>query len=146
MSASSSSNACKLLLFGRCLRAVLLSVGVQFLLLVVFLLFVNFQLLHPLAWITGTLRLMCSLYTWCASIPLIAAILLYGIALSQQYLMERSYCPTRYRWILQYGPRKLLFLGAHLMVGFLTAWLYTGYLQSDYKYSPPKYPPKHGRL
>ena len=74
MSASSSSNACKLLLLGRCLRAVLLSVAIQFLLLTVFLLFVNFQLLHPLAWVTGTLRLVASWYTWFASIPLVASV------------------------------------------------------------------------
>ncbi|XP_017040147.1 nucleoporin Ndc1 [Drosophila ficusphila] len=134
MSASSSSNACKLLLLGRCLRAVLLSVAIQFLLLTVFLLSVNFQLLHPLSWVTGTLRLVASLYTWFASIPLVASVVLYGVSLCQQHLSERPYCPTRYRWLLHYGPRKLLFLGAHLLVGFLTAWLYTGYLHTDYQY------------
>ncbi|EDV53950.1 nucleoporin Ndc1 [Drosophila erecta] len=134
MSASSSSNACKLLLLGRCLRAVLLSVAIQFLLLTVFLLFVNFQLLHPLAWVTGTLRLVASWYTWFASIPLVASVVFYGVVLCQQHLSERPYCPTRFRWLLHYGPRKLLFLGAHLMVGLLTAWLYTGYLHTDYQH------------
>ncbi|KAH8351310.1 hypothetical protein KR084_003219 [Drosophila pseudotakahashii] len=134
MSASSSSNACKLLLLGRCLRAVLLSVAIQFLLLTVFLLSVNFQLLHPLAWVTGTLRLVASWYTWFASIPLVASVVLYGVSLCQQHLSERPYCPTRYRWLLHYGPRKLLFLGAHLLVGFLTAWLYTGYMHTDYQH------------
>nr|AAZ73088.1 NDC1 [Drosophila melanogaster] len=134
MSASSSSNACKLLLLGRCLRAVLLSVAIQFLLLTVFLLFVNFQLLHPLAWVTGTLRLVASWYTWFASIPLVASVVLYGVILCQQHLSERRYCPTRYRWLLHYGPRKVLFLFAHLLVGLLTAWLYTGYLHTDYQH------------
>ncbi|XP_016978523.1 nucleoporin Ndc1 [Drosophila rhopaloa] len=134
MSASSSSNACKLLLLGRCLRAVLLSVAIQFLLLTVFLLSVNFQLLHPLSWVTGTLRLVASWYTWFASIPLVASVVLYGVSLCQQHLSERPYCPTRYRWLLHYGPRKLLLLGAHLLVGFLTAWLYTGYLHTDYQH------------
>jgi len=133
MSTSSSSNACKLLLLGRCLRAVLLSVAVQFLLLTVFLLSVNFTLLHPLEWVTGTLRLVASWYTWFASIPLVASVVLYGVSLCQQHLSERPYCPTRYRWLLHYGPRKLLFLGAHLLVGLLTAWLYTGYLHTDYQ-------------
>ncbi|XP_017084095.2 nucleoporin Ndc1 [Drosophila eugracilis] len=134
MSASSTSNACKLLLLGRCLRAVLLSVAIQFFLLTVFLLSVNFQILHPLAWVTGTLRLVASWYTWFASIPLLASVVLYGISLSQQHLSERPYCPTRYNWLLHYGVRKLFFLGAHIMVGFLTAWLYTGYLQADYQH------------
>ncbi|XP_039492721.1 nucleoporin Ndc1 [Drosophila santomea] len=134
MSASSSSNACKLLLLGRCLRAVLLSVAIQFLLLTVFLLFVNFQLLHPLAWVTGTLRLVASWYTWFASIPLVASVVLYGVVLCQQHLSERPYYPTRYRWLVHYGPLKVLFLGAHLLVGLLTAWLYTGYLNTDYQH------------
>ncbi|XP_034485885.1 nucleoporin Ndc1 [Drosophila innubila] len=126
--------SCKLMLFSRCLRAVLLSVLVQFLLLIVFLLFVNFELMHPVHWVAGTLRLLCSFYTWFASIPLIGAVVLYGVTLSQQHLAERRYCSTRYRWMLYNGPRKLLFLGAHLLVGYLTAWLYTGYLHSDYRH------------
>ncbi|KAH8318815.1 hypothetical protein KR074_006731, partial [Drosophila pseudoananassae] len=130
----SSSNACKLLLLGRCLRAVLMSAAIQFLLLLVFLLLVNFQLLRPLDWVSGTVGLICSWYTWFASIPLLAAVVVYGVALCQQHLVERPYCPTRYRWILHYGPRKVFFLGAHLLVGFLTAWLYTGYLQTDYRH------------
>ncbi|KAH8330380.1 hypothetical protein KR067_002027 [Drosophila pandora] len=134
MSTGSSSNACKLLLLGRCLRAVLLSAGIQFQLLLVFLLLVNFQLLSPLDWVSGTVGLICSWYTWFASIPLLAAVVVYGVSLCQQHLVERPYCPTRYRWILHYGPRKLFFLGAHLLVGFLTAWLYTGYLQTDYRH------------
>ncbi|EDW67885.1 nucleoporin Ndc1 [Drosophila virilis] len=125
---------CKLLLFGRCVRAVLLSVGVQFLLLTVFLLLVNFQLLHPLDWVMGSLRLVCSFYTWFACIPLLGAVVFYGMTLSHQHLAERRYCPTRYRWLLQNGPRKLLFLFAHLVVGYLTAWLYTGYLHTDYRH------------
>ncbi|XP_017103242.2 nucleoporin Ndc1 [Drosophila bipectinata] len=130
----SSSNACKMLLLGRCLHAVLMSAAIQFQLLLVFLLLVNFQLLRPLDWVSGTVGLICSWYTWFASIPLLAAVVLYGVALCQQHLVERPYCPTRYRWILHYGPRKLFFLGAHLLVGFLTAWLYTGYLQTDYRH------------
>jgi len=124
---------CKLMLFSRCMRAVLLSVAVQFLLLTVFLLFVNFELMHPLEWVTGTFSLVCSFYTWFACIPLIAAVVLYGVTLSQQHLAERRYYSTRFQWMRYNAPRKLLFLGTHLFVGYLTAWLYTGYLHSDYR-------------
>lgn len=131
---STAITTCKLILFGRCLRAVTLSVVVQYLLLTVFLLFVNFELLHPLDWLTGTLGLVCSWYTWFASILLIAAVVLYGVTLCQQHLAERRYCATRYRWLIQNGLRKLLFLGAHLFLGYITAWLYSGYLHTDYRY------------
>ncbi|XP_017861793.1 PREDICTED: nucleoporin Ndc1 [Drosophila arizonae] len=127
-------NTCKLLLFGRCVRAVLLSVGVQFLLLTVFLLLINFELFHPLNWIMSSLRLVCSFYTWFACIPLLGAIVFYGMTLSHQHLAERRYWPTRYRWLLHNGPQKLLFLFAHAIVGYLTAWLYTGYLHTDYRH------------
>ncbi|KAH8388529.1 hypothetical protein KR093_008929, partial [Drosophila rubida] len=126
--------SCKMALSRRCVRAVLLSVAVQFLLLAIFLLFVNFELWHPLQWVAGTFRLVCSFYTWFASIPLIGAVVFYGVTLSQQHLAERRYCSTRYRWMLNNGPRKILFLGAHLLVGYLTAWLYAGYLHSDYRH------------
>ncbi|XP_017849471.1 nucleoporin Ndc1 [Drosophila busckii] len=129
---SSTINSCKLMLLGRCLRALSFSVGIQFLLLTVFLLLVNFQVLHPLHWVVSTFSLVCSLYTWFASIPLIGAVIFYGLSLSQQYLAERRYHATRYRWLLHNGPRKLLFLSAHLLFGYLTAWLYTGYLNTDY--------------
>ncbi|XP_001358737.1 nucleoporin Ndc1 [Drosophila pseudoobscura] len=134
MSHLSTINACKLLLFRRCLQAVLLTVGIQFLLLTIFLLFVNFQLLRPLHWISVTLSLVCSMYTWFASIPLVGAVVLYGMILCQQHLAERLYCPTRFRWLVHYAPRKLLFLAAHLLVGYLTAWLYTGYMHTDYRH------------
>ncbi|KAH8317564.1 hypothetical protein KR059_006076, partial [Drosophila kikkawai] len=67
-------------------------------------------------------------------IPLVIAVVLYGVSLCQQHFWERPYCPTRYRWLLNHGPRKLLFLAAHILVGFLTAWLYTGYLHTDYQH------------
>ncbi|XP_068156811.1 nucleoporin Ndc1 [Drosophila tropicalis] len=134
MPTATSSDVCKLLLLGRCLRAVVFSVIIQFLLLTIFLLFVNFQLLHPLNWVASTFSLVCSLYTWFASIPLITAIVLYGVILCQEHLVERRYHPSRYRWLQQHGLRKLMFLGAHLMVGYLTAWLYTGYMHTDYRH------------
>ncbi|XP_022210841.2 nucleoporin Ndc1 [Drosophila obscura] len=134
MSHLSTINACKLLLFRRCLQAVLLTVGIQFLLLTIFLLLVNFELLRPLHWIASTLSLVCSFYTWFASIPLVGAVVLYGVILCQQHLAERPYCPSRFRWLVRYGPRKLLFLAAHLLVGYLTAWLYTGYMHTGYRH------------
>ncbi|EDW82999.1 uncharacterized protein Dwil_GK22549 [Drosophila willistoni] len=134
MSSTSASDACKLLLLGRCVRAVVFSVMIQFLLLTIFLLFVNFQLFHPLNWLANTFGLVCSFYTWFASIPLIIAIVVYGVILCQEHLVERRYHPSRYRWLQHHGLRKLVFLVAHLMVGYLTVWLYTGYLHTDYRH------------
>ncbi|EDV91575.1 nucleoporin Ndc1 [Drosophila grimshawi] len=125
---------CRQLLFSRCIHAGLLSVGVQLVMLITLLLCVNFQLWHPLDWAADSLRQVCSCYPWLASMPLIVAVAFYVITLSKQRLSERRYCPTRYRWLIHHGPRKLLFLIAHVFVGYLTAWLYTTYLHTDYRH------------
>ena len=124
---------CKKLCIIRCLTAVSLSVCSQFLLLALFLLFVNFDLLHPLQWISGTIGLMFSVYTWFSILPLIASVILYGILLGSSYLAVKHYFASRFRWVIGHFVRKLLFFGAHVLVGFLTAWLYVKFLRLDFR-------------
>lgn len=130
---SSTVLECKKLCLYRCLTAVALSIFMQFLLLTVFLLFVNFHVFHLLNWITETFSLMFCLYTWLSIMPLISAVIIYGILLGKSHLAVKHYYATRFKWLLGTVVRKGLFLGIHIAVGFLTAWLYARYLHVDYR-------------
>lgn len=124
---------CKKLCIVRCLSAVALSVASQFLLLFIYLLFVKFDLLHPLNWLSASIGLVFSIYTWFSIIPLIASVIVYGILLGSCYLAVKRYYASRFRWLLGNFMRKLLFLAAHIMVGFFTSWLYIKFLRLDFK-------------
>ncbi|XP_073817622.1 nuclear division cycle 1 [Musca autumnalis] len=124
---------CKKLCLYRCLTAVALSIMMQFFLLTVFLLFVNFHIFHLLNWITETFSLMFSFYTWLSIMPLISAVIIYGILLGKSHLAVKQYYATRFKWLLGTVVRKSLFLMIHIAVGFLTAWLYARYLHVDYR-------------
>lgn len=117
----------------RCFHAVLLSAGLQFLLLAVFLLFVNFNIFHPIKWIAETISLVLSFYTWFCIMPLISVTITYSLLLGNSYLAVRKYYSTRISWIYGTGLRKISFLGIYIMIGFLTAWLYSRFLKDDYK-------------
>lgn len=124
---------CKKICLFRCLSAVGLSVGVQFMLLAVFLLFVNFHILHPIGWIAGTIGVMLSFCTWLSIIPLISAAVIYGMLLGNSHLAVKKYYTSRFQWLLGTALRKATFLFVHVIVGFLTAWLYARFLHDDYK-------------
>ncbi|XP_065365791.1 nucleoporin Ndc1 [Calliphora vicina] len=124
---------CKKLCLYRCLSAVALSISMQFILLAIFLLFVNFHVLHPVMWITETVGLMFSFYTWLSIMPLISAVIIYGILLGKSHLAVKKYYTTRFRWLLGTAVRKLAFFFIHIAMGFLTTWLYARYLHMDYR-------------
>lgn len=65
--------------------------------------------------------------------PLISSVIVFGILLGKSFLGVKKYYATRFRWFIATALRKLLFLGIHLMVGFLTAWLYARFLHQDYR-------------
>lgn len=124
---------CKKMCLYRCLTAVGLSICMQFFLLTVFLLFVNFHVFHLISWFTETFSLMFSFYTWLSIVPLIAAVILYGILLGKSHLAVKTYYSTRFKWLLGTSIRKMLFFLIHIVVGYLTTWLYAKYLHMDYR-------------
>uniref|UniRef100_A0A034W4Q1 Nucleoporin Ndc1 n=1 Tax=Bactrocera dorsalis TaxID=27457 RepID=A0A034W4Q1_BACDO len=124
---------CKKLCLRRCMLALSYSIAMQYLLLGFFLFFVNFHVLHPLNWISGTISVLFSLYTWFSILPLIGSVVLYTILLGKSFLAVKRYYPTRFQWFIYTAPRKALFFTLHLLVGYLTAWLYTSFLHVDYR-------------
>ncbi|XP_062534672.1 nucleoporin Ndc1-like [Armigeres subalbatus] len=116
----------------RFIYAIVCSVGVQFVLLTIFLLLVNFSLLHPIGWIAGSFRLVVSLSTWMWILPLISAVIVHGICLAKSYLAGIQYCPTRFQQIYRSIITQSVMLVVNCVVGFLTAWFYTRFLRNDY--------------
>ena len=125
---------CKKLCVERCLRAIVYSLASQFMLLMVFLLFINFSFLHPIVWVTETLSTLLSVFTWICMVPLLSFIVLYGICLGKFYMHEQTYSPTRFSQICKSFTSSAVFLLVHMFLGFLTAWLYSKWLQNEYKY------------
>lgn len=105
----------------------------QYLLVTIFLLFINFSILHPINWIVGTVRLLVSFYPWIASVPLAIAVVVHGIVLAKSCLLETryhsTYCQQLYRNLIQ---RSILLL-TNGTIGCLTAWLYTRFLRDEYR-------------
>lgn len=130
---SSAELDCKKILVYRCLHAVGFSVATQYFLLAVFLLFVNFHPLQPISWITSTIGLVFSFYAWFCIMPLIAATLIYGIFLGNAHLANRKYYRSRFTWLVAKTPKKFAFFMIHGLVGLLTAWLYSRFLEDDYR-------------
>lgn len=132
MSSSGNEHECKKICLGRILHAVLYAVAMQYILLTLFLLLVNFSIFHPISWITGSLSLICSLYTWIRSMPLISSVVVHGVILAKTYLAQTTYYKNRFSMICYTILRKTVFMIVHCLVGFLTAWLYTNFLSSEY--------------
>lgn len=124
---------CKKVCAIRCLYAVICNVAMQFLLLALFLLFVNFSIWHPINWIMQTFRLILSVYTWLYITPLISVVIVYGFHLGKSYLKEKQMYRTRFMIIYKTTLPKCVFFTLHFLIGILTTWLYTRFLSNDYQ-------------
>lgn len=124
---------CKGIIFFRWLHAVLLNVAMQFLLLALFLLFVNFSAWHPINWVTQTVRLILSVYTWLRIAPLVCVVVVYGMYLGKSYMHEPQMFRNRFLVIYKTTVPTALFYVLHFLVGFLTTWLYSNFLSPDYQ-------------
>ncbi|XP_050069298.1 nucleoporin Ndc1 [Anopheles maculipalpis] len=120
-----------------CTERFILSIGYsllqQYLLVTIFLLFINFSILHPLNWIVGTVRLLVSFYPWIASVPLAVAVTLHGIVLAKSCLLESRYHSTYFLKLYRNLVQRSVLLFTNGTIGCLTAWLYTRFLRDEYR-------------
>ncbi|XP_055542454.1 nucleoporin Ndc1 [Wyeomyia smithii] len=123
---------CRTICGERFVYAIAYSIGAQYVLLVVFLLLVNLSLLHPVGWLWGSFQLFCSITTWLYTMPLISAIIIYGIILAKSFFTGGE-CPrTRFQQLIRSMNQKCALLLVNCAIGFLTAWLYTRFVREDY--------------
>lgn len=125
---------CKNLQKERFTYAIFYSIAIQYILLLVFLLFVNFDLLHPINWLKSTLLILISIKTWLWTIPLISTIVLFGIFNMKPFLKERIYYRSRFSKLVQTLPQESIILFLNAWIGIFTACLYKRYLRDDYRY------------
>uniref|UniRef100_A0A182MKP1 Nucleoporin NDC1 n=1 Tax=Anopheles culicifacies TaxID=139723 RepID=A0A182MKP1_9DIPT len=105
----------------------------QYLLVTIFLLFINFSILHPIGWIIGTVRLLVSFYPWIASFPLAVAVTVHGIVLAKSCLLESRYHSTYFLKLYRNLIQRSVLLLTNGTIGCLTAWLYTRFLRDEYR-------------
>uniref|UniRef100_A0A182W3L3 Nucleoporin NDC1 n=1 Tax=Anopheles minimus TaxID=112268 RepID=A0A182W3L3_9DIPT len=105
----------------------------QYLLVTIFLLFINFNILHPISWIIGTVRLLVSFYPWIASFPLAIAVTVHGIVLAKSCLLESRYHSTYFLKFYRNLIQRSVLLLTYQTIGCLTAWLYTRFLRDEYR-------------
>lgn len=115
---------CKRITVDRFLMATLYSIAAQIAPVTIFLLFVNFNVLHPITWLLDTSRLVFSIYTWIYMMPLVLSVATHGIIWSKVFLSRTDYHPNRFMLILNTCTKKAALLLTHTLVGFFTAWLF----------------------
>lgn len=118
----------------RCFTALIYSVSAQYALLFLFLLFINFSPLHPISWLTTSLYSICSWYTWLCIIPLISLVIVYGIVLGKLYIAKHEYFASRFALLFRKAVPLAIFLLLHILIGFMTAWLYAKFIHTDYNH------------
>ncbi|XP_037953144.1 nucleoporin Ndc1 [Teleopsis dalmanni] len=124
---------CRKICIKRCIKALCLSVLLQYLLLSLFLLVINFSAFHPIRWLSQIFSDLFSLGTWLSSLPLLFAIIGYGVVLGKLHLARKRYYETRFMWLTNVLFRKIIFFGMHVAVGLLTACIYANFLHADYR-------------
>lgn len=122
----SKLNQCKRIIFERCMIATLFGIVAQITPVLIFLLFINFNLLHPITWLWQTCRLMLSVYTWLYLFLLVIAAAIYGVVWSKIYYWGTSFYRNRILLFLNTLGRKTASLCTHILIGLVTAWIFIG--------------------
>lgn len=127
----SKEQICRRICNLRFVEAMLYAVGLQMLLLPIFLVLMKFSIFCPFGWITDTISALLSLRTFLWFIPLLAVVLLYGMCLGNQYLHKPHYYATRALWIYRTILRNCTFFIVHVLFGIITAWMHSNYSTDD---------------
>ncbi|GAB0099945.1 Nucleoporin Ndc1 [Sergentomyia squamirostris] len=114
----------------RFILAIVCSTISQFFMLALFLLFVNINVFHPITWIKS-LSTIFSIYTWLCIIPLIGSVCIYGVFMARLLITGPQFYRNRFAMYRSSGKR-VIYMGVHGIVGFLTAWLYAKFLPDGY--------------
>ncbi|XP_059609413.1 nucleoporin Ndc1 [Phlebotomus argentipes] len=122
---------CRKICTERFLQALICSTGLQFIVLSAFLLILNFDILHPVAWVYGSVGMFFSIYTWIRIIPVIGSVIVYGKMLARHLVSPPKMYRTRF--YLHLLSEEMIFLTiAHGVVGFFLMWLSIRFLPDEY--------------
>lgn len=128
----SKENELKNICRRRLLYAFVHTIAMQYFLLTIFLLFINFNILHPLVWIKESISLLFSFYTWLWITPLICIIIMNGVVIGRQFLVVSKYYHSRMNYIVMNCMKQSTSTAVNALIGLLTAWLYIHFLGGSY--------------
>lgn len=122
------------LLLKKLYYSVLCSVFSQLVLLLLYLLAVNLDIIHPVTWLWSSVTTFLSLTTWLYVIPFITIIFCQSIICARDYAFKSNYCSTRFqKFIAVFSVHNLILLILHILVGGLLVWMFLSLSDGDYK-------------
>lgn len=121
------------ILFWRVAAALFWGFVLQAVFLIAFVLVVNFNLWHPIAWIQQSLAFSVSLRTWLYLVPLGLVICTQGIVCGKDFLVVNRYCGTRFAVCCSmFSPHTLIIGTSYSVIGGLITWIYLSLLGGKY--------------
>lgn len=127
------SPGCKELLLKKLSYAVIASIVSQLAIIFVYLLVINFSLLHPLDWFVITSKTFTSVSTWLYVVPFLSIIFAQSVICAKDYVFRSSYNVSRIQKILStISLRNALLFGLHVFSGGLLIWLYLSLAGGQY--------------
>lgn len=106
--------------------AVIWSIILQFLLLFVFIFSVNFNIFHPLSWLTDCVYIFLSLHVWLKLLVFLIIIFIQGEVCKKDYVTGPLYYSSRFEKVKHmFSMRNVLLLLLHMVIGFTVFWIYS---------------------
>lgn len=131
----SFSNASTEIHVWRMRKAVGWSIILQFMMLFVFILISNLNILHPITWFGNCFGIFVNLSVWVKVIVLVIIIYIQGEICKKDYVSGPVYYPSRFKKIKHvFILRNLLLLLFHMVIGCTVFWIYSSIPGSAYEF------------
>lgn len=104
---------------------ILLSIFIQYLLLMIYSILLNYSFLHPYTWAKEMFVVLCS--------PMMLATVVHGYFNLKPLIDEKVYQPTRFsKFVKSFGHESSIFF-LNFFIGLFTSLLFVRYLNDDFK-------------
>ena len=130
--AKTKETECKKICSERFTYVIFYSVAVQYILFLAYLVSININI-FPFVWLRQIFYTVFSFKTWLLTLPLIFAIVMYGIINLKPFFKEREYHPSRFVNFCKNIPHQTTILLLSVLIGLFTASLYIKYVKDEYK-------------
>lgn len=130
--AKTKETECRKICSERFTYVIFYSVAVQYILFLAYLFSININI-FPFVWLRQIFYTVISFKTWLLTLPLIVAIVMYGIINLKPFLKEKEYHPSRFVNFCKNVPHQTTILLLSVLIGLFTANLYIKYVKDEYK-------------
>lgn len=130
--AKTKETECRKICSERFTYVIFYSVAVQYILFLAYLVSINISI-FPFVWLRQVFNTVFSFKTWLLTLPLIVAIVMYGIINLKPYLKEKEYHPSHFIMFCKTLPHQVTILSLSILIGLFTASLYIKYVKDEYK-------------